>query len=515
MIMVMKKEIGIILGIIIFFIIIFAALDPNIVDPANQSAAFVAAATCLMIIWWVTEAIPIQATALLPIVLFPLLGVLSPGEATAPYADKTIYLFLGGFIIAMSMQRWGLHERIALNIIDKMGTSPRKIIFGFMIATAFLSMWISNTATSMMMVPIAIAIIITILPKSETTLEEMTKEQRDFSECIVISIAHAATIGGIATIIGTPPNGIFIAQLETIFPSAPMIDFFTWMKFGLPLSCVFIPISWFWLTYGPYRHMPKKISHGKEIIHEKLKALGPMSLGEKWTLMVFGLTAFAWIFRTEKQLGDFVIPGLVTIFPGIHDSTIAIAGAILLFLLPVNLNEGVFTMNWEWAKKIPWGILILFGGGICLSEAFIKSGLARIIMENMSIFHWLPIIVMVIIIGVLVSLLTEVTSNTAIASVMMPIMAVTSVSLGYHPFILMLTAALAASMAFMLPVATPPNAVAYGSGYITIRDMIRSGWVLNFIGVGLIAIFMFTIIMWAVGFDMGLPDWALQPIVGP
>jgi sodium-dependent dicarboxylate transporter 2/3/5 len=502
----MKKRIGQFLGIFIFFTILLLPVDPAFFP---IEAKYVAASTALMVVWWITEAIPIPATALLPLILFPLFGVLSPAEAAAPYADKIIFLFMGGFIIAMSLQRWGLHERIALHIINKAGTSPRRLILGFMIATAFLSMWISNSATAMMMVPIAIAIIITILPSKDTLLEEMSQEQRDFSECLVISIAHAATIGGIATIIGTPPNGIFIAQLETIFPGAPTIDFFTWMKFGLPLTAIFLPISWLWLTHWPYRHMIREISQGKEIILSRLQEMGPMSRGERWTLIVFGLTALAWIFRTEKVIGDIVIPGINTLFPYVDDSTIAIAGAVLLFLLPVDAKEGIYTMNWEWAKKIPWGILLLFGGGITLSKAFIASGLAAVIMEYFSSLHYLSIVVLILIIGIAVSLLTEVTSNTAIASVMMPIMAVTSVSIGVHPYILMLTAALAASMAFMLPVATPPNAVAYGSGYITIHDMIRSGYVLNFIGVGLIAVCMFTLIMWALGFTIALPDWAI------
>jgi sodium-dependent dicarboxylate transporter 2/3/5 len=508
----MKKTIGKFLGVLIFFAILFIPVDPATFP---IEAKYVAAATSLMVVWWVTEAIPIQATALLPIVLFPLLGVLSPAEAAAPYADKIIFLFMGGFIIAMSMQRWGLHKRIALHIIKTMGTSPRRLILGFMIATGFLSMWISNTATAMMMVPIAIAIIGTILPTLEMTLEEMTEEQRNFSECIVISIAHAASIGGIATIIGTPPNGIFIAQMETLFPGAPAIDFFTWMKFGVPLAAIFIPISWLWLTYGPYRHMPETIAHGKDIITERLRELGPMGPGERWTLVVFATTALAWIFRTEKVLGDITIPGLVTFFPGIDDSTIAIFGALLLFLITVSRAEVIYTMNWEWAKQIPWGILILFGGGIALSKAFISSGLAQVIVEYFSIFHGLPIVLLVVLVAIIVSLLTEVTSNTAIASVMMPIMAVTAISMAIHPYILMLTAALAASMAFMLPVATPPNAVAYGSGYVSIPDMIRSGWMINLIGVVIVTIFMFTIIMSVLGFDIGLPSWAVTPLAAP
>ncbi|MDT8356876.1 MAG: SLC13 family permease [Methanomicrobiaceae archaeon] len=508
----MKRLIGIFTGILLFFILLLFPVNPEILPP---DAKAVAATTLLMVVWWVTEAIPIQATALLPLAMFPTLGVLSPIEAATPYADRIIFLFMGGFLIAMSMQRWGLHERIALNIIKAFGTSPRMLIFGFMVATAFLSMWISNTATAMMMVPIAIAIIATILPAAETNLAQMTPEQKDFSECLVISIAHAATIGGIATIIGTPPNGIFIAQLGTIFPDAPAVDFFAWMKFGVPLAFIFLPVSWFWLTSWPFRNIPKKIEQGKEVIEDRLKALGPMSRGERWTLLVFGLTAFAWIFRTEKEIGDLIIPGINTIFPGVHDATIAIAGALLLFLLPVNVKEGVFTMNWEWARKIPWGILILFGGGLSLSAAFIESGLASVFMDYFATLHYLPIIVLMLVVGIFVSLLTEVTSNTAISSVMMPIMAVTSVSIGVHPFILMLTATLAASLAFMLPVATPPNAVAYGSGYITMRDMIRSGYVLNFIGVTLISILMFNLIMWALGFGVAIPEWALTPLTGP
>lgn len=502
----MKRVLGIIAGISAFVILYLLPLDPATVPPAAARA--VAAVTVLMVIWWLTEAIPIPATALVPLVAFPLLGILSPAQAAAPYADKIIFLFMGGFIIAMSMQRWGLHRRIALNIIRVMGTSPRRLIFGFMVATAFLSMWISNTATAMMMVPIAIAIIATILPEHTVRLDQMSREQRDFSECIVISIAHAATIGGIATIIGTPPNGIFIAEMEALFPAAPAVDFFTWMKFGVPLAAIYLPLAWFWLTRGPYRGMPRTISRGKDVIDEELTALGPMGRGERWTLLVFCLTAAAWIFAHTKVIAGVTVPGLDVIFPGIHDSTIAIFGALLLFLLPVNLREGAFTMNWEWARKIPWGILILFGGGICLSVAFLESGLAEVIVDNLTIFHALPVIVLVLVLGIGISLITEVTSNTAMAAVIMPVMAVTAVSVGIHPYLLMLTAAISTSFAFMLPVATPPNAVAYGSGYITIKDMIRGGWVLNFMGIFLWTLFLFTLVSWVLGITPEMPAWA-------
>lgn len=505
----MKKTVGRVLGVLAFLALVLAPIDQTVLP---TSAKYVAAVTLLMIIWWITEAVPLEATALLPVVLFPALGVLTPTEATAPYADKVIFLFMGGFIIAMSMQRWGLHRRIALNIIKVVGTSPRRLILGFMIATAFLSMWISNTATAMMMIPIAIAIITTIIPNASTLLKDMTPQQRDFSEAIVISIAYAANIGGIATLIGTPPNGIFAAQMKALFPAAPAIDFFSWMKFGIPLVVIFIPLTWLWLTYGSYRHLPKKVAHAEDIIDHQMEDLGPMSRGERWTLMVFVLTALAWIFAKTKYIGDLTIPGLDLLFPGIHDSTIAIAGALLLFLLPVDRKKGIYTMDWEWAVKIPWGILILFGGGICLSVAFIKSGLANVIVDQLAMFGGLPIVLLVLLVGIAVSLLTEVTSNTAMASLMMPIMAVTSVSMGIHPYMLMLTVAVCTSMAFMLPVATPPNAVAYASGYIDMKDLMRSGWVLNFIGVGLWTFFIFTIVMWVLGFTPALPDWATMPV---
>ncbi|MDK2974139.1 MAG: solute carrier family 13 (sodium-dependent dicarboxylate transporter), er 2/3/5 [Methanofollis sp.] len=505
----MKKNIGRVFGPLIFLALILAPIDESIMP---TPARYVAAVTLLMIIWWITEAIPLEATALLPVVLFPALGVLTATEAASPYADKVIFLFMGGFIIAMSMQRWGLHRRIALTIINIVGTSPRRLILGFMIATAFLSMWISNTATAMMMIPIAIAIITTIIPNAGTPLKDMTGEQRDFSEALVISIAYAANIGGIATLIGTPPNGIFAAQMKTLFPAAPAIDFFSWMKFGVPLVAIFIPITWLWLTYGSYRNLPTTIAHAKDIITHQIENLGPMTRGERWTLLIFVLTALSWVFEKTKVLGDLVIPGLDMIFPSIHDSTIAIAGALLLFLLPVDRKQGIYTMDWEWAAKIPWGILILFGGGLCLSVAFIKSGLATFIVDQIAVFGGLPIVVLVLIVGIGISLLTEVTSNTAIASLMMPIMAVTAVSMNMNPYLLMLTAAVCTSMAFMLPVATPPNAVAYASGYIDMKDLMRSGWVLDFIGVGLWTFFLFTIVMWALGFSPALPDWATMPV---
>ena len=502
----MKKVAFIVASLLVFFAVLAIPIDPALLAPEAKS---VAAVTVLMILFWVSGVIPLEATALLPLVLFPALGVLSPVEVAVSYGNEVIFLFLGGFIIAMSMQRWGLHRRIALHIIRVVGTSPKRLVLGFMVATAFLSMWISNTATTMMMIPIAVAIILTIIPGTDRALESLNGEEQALARCLVISIPYAASIGGIATIIGTPPNGIFISQLATIFPAAPAIDFFTWMKFGVPFAAVFLFLAWVWLTFVPYRRMAAALPSARGIIREELAKLGSVSTGERWTLIVFALTAFAWIFAQTKVIGGIVIPGLDIFFPGIKDSTIAIFGALLLFVLPVDRKEGIFTMDWEWAVKIPWGILLLFGGGIALSNGFIQSGLAATIVESLTLIHGLPIVILVLVVALAVSFATEITSNTAMAAVLMPIMAATALSVGVNPIILMMTAAVCASMAFMLPVATPPNAVAYGSGYVTARDLLGSGWGLNLIGVALWVFFLFTVVLWALGISPDLPAWAI------
>jgi sodium-dependent dicarboxylate transporter 2/3/5 len=497
----MKKVPLILLGIAVAAVVFFLPL------PLTTEERCVAAVTLLMVVWWITEAVPLEATALLPLALFPLTGVLSAGEAAAPYADKVIFLFLGGFIIAASMMRWNLHRRIALRIVAVVGTSPRRIVLGFLLATAFLSMWISNTATAMMMMPIAISVITTIIPEGQ---RDGTKE-RSFATALVLAVAYAASIGGMATIIGSPPNGIFIAQIGTLFPDAPRIDFFSWLRFGVPLMLLFIPICWLWLVFGPFRDMPEYGGEAKSVIDRELEALGPLSRGEKNTLIVFIAMAFAWIFETTKVIGGLTIPGLDVLFPQIDDSTIAVLGALVLFLIPVDREKMEFTMDWKTAVHIPWGILVLFGGGLCLSVAFIRSGLAREIIGAFSLLGDLHVVLLVLLIAFAVSILTEVTSNTAIASILMPVMAVTSVGIGINPILLMLTAAICASLGFMFPVATPPNAIAFGTGCVPMRQMIRAGWGLDIIGVLLWTFLLFSLVVWVLGIGTALPPWAVAP----
>jgi sodium-dependent dicarboxylate transporter 2/3/5 len=504
----MQKSIGIIAGVLIFIAIALIPVDPASIPP---EAKYAAAVTGLMVVWWLTEAIPLYATALVPLVLFPVMGILSPKEAAVSYADQTVFLFMGGFFIAAAMMRWNLHKRIALHVIELFGSGPRKLILGFMAATAFLSMWISNTATAMMMIPIAMAPVATLIPEAISTENGENTEQKQFAICLLLAVAYAATIGGMATLIGTPPNGILVAQISNIFPGAPSIDFFSWMIFAVPFVVIFLAIAWFWLTYVAHRNLPREISGSREVIHQELTGMGPLGAGERWTLIIFSLVALAWIFRAEKTIGDLVIPGINTYIPGISDATIAISGALILFLLPVDAEKGIFTLDWESARKIPWGVLILFGGGICLSEGIIASGLARVIASSFTVLQVLPLILIVLLITLLITFLNEVVSNTAIASIMVPLMAITAVSMGINPLFLMVTAALASSLGFMLPVGTPPNAIAYGTGYISTKEMARAGFALNIIGCILVTLFMTFFVPMALGFSPEIPPWAVLP----
>jgi len=335
--------------------------------------------------------------------------------------------------------------------------------------------------------------------------------QRQFATCLLLGVGYAATIGGMATLIGTPPNAILVAQISGIFPEAPGIDFFQWMTFAVPFMAIFLLIAWFWLTSVTNRNMPEVISGSRDMIGYELKELGPLTTGEKWTLLIFLSVALAWIFRTPKEIGSLVIPGITTCIPGVTDATIAICGALILFMLPVDTKKGIFTLDWESAKEIPWGILILFGGGICLSEGIIRSGLAGLIADSFILLAVLPLVVIIFLIALFITFLNEVVSNTATASIMIPLMAITSVSMGINPMMLMVPATLASSLGFMLPVGTPPNAIAYGTGFIPTKEMARAGFALNIIGCILITFFMTFIIPAVLGISPELPSWAVIP----
>ncbi len=475
----------------------------------------VTALTVLMAVWWIGEAIPLPATALLPLVVLPVLGVSKINEVAPNYASKVIFLFMGGFMIAAAMMKWNLHRRLALIIVNAIGTSPKKIVLGFMVATAFLSMWISNTATTMMMMPIGLSIILHVVAVGEELKKSGKLKNVDFragrfkfGTALMLGIAYAASIGGVATIIGTPPNAVFVGTLPKLFPNAPEVTFTDWLAIGFPIAWIMLFITWFVLVYVLNRPEIDEIPGGKELIRKELEKLGPWSRGEKIVLAVFVLTALAWINSKPKNIAGFVIPGISSYLPFVNDYVIAMLSAIALFLIPVNLKEGEFALDWDHAKDIPWGILLLFGGGIALSKAFTTSGLANWIAEQLLFLKGAPTILVVFAVVTLVIFLTEMTSNTAIATLMMPIMAGFALAMGEDPRAFMIPATIAASFAFMLPVATPPNAIVFGTGYVTVPQMARNGFLLNVIGILLVTLLCYALLPAIFGVQWGVtPSW--------
>ncbi len=497
----MRQKVGLALGPLLFLLMLVLPA-PSGMDPAAQKMAAVA---CLMATWWMTEAIPIPATSLIPIALFPLMGIMHTKQAAAPYASHLIFLFMGGFIIALAMQRWNLHRRIAMNIVKLVGFSPSRLIFGFMSATAVLSAFVSNTATTVMMMPIGLAIITHVVTEGK---KEGLDQKIDFSPekfafglNLMLGIAYAASIGGIATLIGTPPNTVLAGYLQKTYGYE--ITFAGWMKVGVPLVAIFLPLCWLWLTKVANPMKLKKVPGGRDLIDSELKAMGTMSSGERWTALVFGLTALGWIFR--KKLGFmFYDPKMIT------DAAIAMTGALVLFLIPVNIKRNVFVMDWHWASKMPWGVLILFGGGLSMAGGFKATGLATWIGSQVGLLDTAPILVLVIAVATLIIFLTELTSNTATSAMVMPILSAVAIGLGQNPLLLVVPAAIAASCAFMLPVATPPNAIVFGSGYVTIPQMVKSGFGLNIIGIILTVAMTYLIVLPMLGVQVDVvPAWAM------
>lgn len=501
-----RRKIGFLLGVPMFLFLLWPVLTPGLSEAGRRLLA----ASGLMALWWITEAIPIPATALLPLGLFPLLGILPMAEVTRHYGDENVFLFLGGFLIALAMQKWNLHRRLALHIVRFIGTAPQRLVLGFMCATAFISMWISNTATVMMMYPIALAVILQLAPTQATSDEQPATS--NFRTCMMLAIAYAASIGGLGTIIGTPPNLIFVAAVEKLFPTAPRINFLQWAAFGVPLVLVFVPLIWILLTRRFFPVAKDLFSGGKELIDAEIKKLDRMSAGERGVLVIFFTTALAWIFRVDLSLGFVTIPGWASqlgMENKISDAAIAMTAGTILFVIPANFKRGEFLLDWGTALKIPWGILLLFGGGIAMSAGFKSTGLSTWLGEGLTGLGGWPPLVMIFAVCALVTFLTEVTSNTATATIFMPIMAATAQALQLHPFLLMIPAAISASCAFMLPVATPPNAIIFASGYVTIPQMARAGFWLNLIGVLLVTALAYWLIVPVFGIAwQGLPVWA-------
>jgi sodium-dependent dicarboxylate transporter 2/3/5 len=451
----LRPRIGLLLGPLLFVALLLAP------PPAGLAVAGwrAAAVGILMGIWWVTEPLPIAVTALLPLVLFPLLGVASLDATATPYANPVIFLFLGGFLIALALEQTGLHTRLALATLARFGTQPARLILGFMVVTAFLSMWVSNTATTVMLLPMALAII---------TLEAgRGTAGRGFASALLLGIAYAATIGGLGTLIGTPPNALFAGFMAETYQFR--IGFAQWMMVALPVVVIALPITWYLLTRVVHRLDDTPIAGGAELIARERAALGPMSRGEWFTASVASLTALAWISR----------PLLQSVAPALSDTGIAIGAAVLLFAVPISWRSLTPVITWEQADRLPWGVLLLFGGGLSLAAAIQSSGLADWIGGRLGSVATLPPWGMVSILVVAVILLSEFASNTAITAAFLPIVATISFGDAAIPLVPALAAAMAASGGFMLPVSTPPNAIVYGTGRITVGEMVLSGGLLD------------------------------------
>ncbi|MFC1815504.1 SLC13 family permease [Thermodesulfobacteriota bacterium] len=470
------QMIGLILGPILFLLVLLFDFVPG-----KPVVTRMAAISLLMAVWWITEAIPLAATAIVPMILYPLMGILK-GSATAPiYFNSTIFLFIGGFMIALTMEKWNLHKRLALLTIRTIGGGPSRIILGFMAASAFLSAWMSNTATTIMMLPIGLSIILQI----EEEFGE--KDSHRFSLCLMLGIAYAASMGGMATLVGTPPNLVLQRTFELTFPKATPISFGIWMIMAVPLSVVMIFTIWVVLTKLIYRP-PEHLRVAPEIVDDQYKALGPMTYEEKVVAVVFVITAVLWVFRKNLVLGFVTIPGWSNLLPTsklIDDGTVAIFMASLLFFFPTRnpTAKTATLMDVTVFKNLPWDIVILFGGGFALAKGFQVTGLAAFIGNELQVLAGFSTIAMIAVICTTLTFLTELTSNTATTQMILPILASIAVAMKTNPLLLMIPATLSASCAFMMPVATPPNAIVFGSGRVKIGEMVKAGLLINLIGV--------------------------------
>lgn len=455
---------------------------PTGADGLSDGGRATAAVGVLLAVWWVTEALPLPITSLVPIVALPLSGAVELDQATAPYANPLIALFLGGFLIAIATQRWGLHRRVALATIKAVGTEPRRLIGGFMVATAGLSMWLSNTATMVMMLPIALSVTTLVATRVEETSGVDGAAATDrFTTGLLLGTAYAASIGSLATVIGTPPNAFLAGYLRQ--NHGIELGFARWMAFGFPLAVVLLVVAWFVLTRWLEPAEIAQIPGGRELIDEELRALGPISRGERLVIAVFGTTAALWLLRVPLQN---LFEG--TPLAAIDDPIIAIGAAIALFLLPVDARRGVFVLDWESARALPWDVLLLFGGGLSLAAAISATEVDVFIGTRLEAVTRLPMFLLVGVLVLVVIWLTELTSNTATAATLIPVTAGLAAAAGVDPLLLTVPVALAATCAFALPVATPPNAIVFGSGELTIARMLRAGVVLNLFGLVLITL---------------------------
>jgi sodium-dependent dicarboxylate transporter 2/3/5 len=493
---VLKKNIGIVLGVSLFIIIQLLPTPVGLSYEAKGAAAVVV----LMSIWWITEAVPVYVTAFIPLVLFPFFNILSPSETASNYGHNYVLMFLAIFFLAKAIEIQNLHKRIALKILTLFGTSRSKIILSMMIATAFISMWIANITTALMMLPIGLSII--------EKDENISGEKNRFAPALMLAIAYSASIGGLATLIGSPTNMIFVGIFEKLFPEAPSFSFFKWLKIGVPVVLIFLPI--FWIFIVKYFKVKGKLSGDLTVVKEELSALGVIKLGEKRVLYLAIFTVAAWIFKDAFFIGGMHIYGwteLLGVSGSIHDSTIAMASGILLFIIPANKERKL--LNWKEASQVPWGVVIIVGGGYAVANGFDSTGLANWLGGQLTFVSDFSFFTILIVVIAFVLIFTEFNSNTASANILLPILASTALAASMNPLLFMIPATVVCSCAFMMPAATGPNTVVFASDRVSVPEMMKCGFWLNLtIMLMLPLVFYFIIIPW-LGIDLDLPIWAL------
>ncbi len=479
------RQVGFVLGPALFIILLYTIPDTFISAGANRVLALAA----WMIVWWVSEAVPIPVTAFLPLVCFPLLGIMNMKTAAAPYANPIIFLFLGGFIIAVALEKHRLHERIALNLIRVTGTSGNGIIMGFMISTAFISMWISNTATAMMMLPIALSVINLLRTKEDLKPHELPKDERNFAIGLLLMVGYSATLGGLGTIIGTPPNVVFAGLLDEFYHQK--LDFGKWMLIGVPLAGVLCFITYILITRVLFPNNIKNVKGTDELIKSKLSDMGNMRKEEKLVLIIFAVTSFLWIF--QQAINTYLFDKDI-----LNDTNIAMAGGLMMFLVPVDFGKNIYLLVWKDTTRIEWGILFLFGGGLCLADGLEHTGIIQAVgkwIAGQSTFNaWL-------ILGLIVAtvVLSEFMSNVALVQIFVPVIFGIADNMGVNPILLAMPVTLSASIGFMFPIATPPNAIVFSCGYIRMKDMIRAGILLDIACIVVILIASLTLVKWVYG----------------
>ncbi len=497
-----RQVIGLFVGLAAF-VLLLALPAPSGME---AKAWRMTAVTVLIGMWWVSEAVHPSVTALLPLILFPFLHILAPQEVSAVYADQIIFLFMGGFLIALAMEKWHLHHRIALQILSQIGTSARILTLGFMGTTAVISMWVSNTATTLIMLPIATAILSHADSQGYDT-------KKGFGIALMLAMAYGASIGGVGTPVGTPPNVIFIGAFAKLFPVAEPITFFQWMLFGVPTALVLVLVTWAYLVFLAFPFPTTGWQANRHFLQDRLQALGPMSPQEKKVLAVAATTALLWIFRADLPLGGVTLPGWSRLLPPpviVQDSTVAMLMALLLFLIPADRQAGTFLLDWKTAERLPWGVLILLGGGLALAAGVEKTGLAGWLGSRLTLVGQLSTLSGIFLVTLLTAWITEFASNTATTTLMLPVLAAAAQAMQLDPLLLMVPATFAASVCnFMLPSATGPNAIVFASGYVTIPQMVKAGIGLDLIGAVILTILVYVLGIPVFGISLdGFPPWA-------